>query len=113
VFREFLDYCNNVRENYFSKMGNKELGHKWFHRLIPLNGSKYVKIISSSVLMDKDSVPKDSDFSSKSAWAFVDKENGDIYKPATYSAPAKHARGNIFDKNTWKTISAFGPAYMR
>lgn len=26
---------------------------------------------------------------------FVDKTTGDIYKPASYAAPAKHARGNV------------------
>lgn len=30
-----------------------------------------------------------------SVYAFIDKKNGDILKPATYKAPAKHARGNI------------------
>jgi len=29
------------------------------------------------------------------AHSFVDMETGDIFKPATYRAPAKHARGNI------------------
>jgi len=32
---------------------------------------------------------------SRSAWAFVDKTTGDIFKPASYAAPAKHARGNV------------------
>lgn len=28
--------------------------------------------------------------------AFVDIETGDVFKPASYRAPAKHARGNIY-----------------
>ena len=27
--------------------------------------------------------------------AFVDKKTGDIYKPASWSSPAKHSRGNV------------------
>lgn len=27
--------------------------------------------------------------------AFIDKKTGDIYKPASWKAPAKHARGNV------------------
>lgn len=34
--------------------------------------------------------------SSGSVYAFVDKSTGDIFKPASWKAPAKHARGSIF-----------------
>src|SRR5436189_184485 len=34
---------------------------------------------------------------SGSAHAFIDATNGDVLKPAGWKAPAKHARGNIFD----------------
>lgn len=48
------------------------------------------------------------------AWAFVDKVSGDVLKPASWSAPAKHARGNIFDGNNGlRYIDAYGPAYLR
>lgn len=46
-------------------------------------------------------------------WGFVDRENGDIYKPAGLKAPAKHVRGNIFDKKTWTGFSWTGPQYLR
>lgn len=39
---------------------------------------------------------------------------GDIFKPAGYKGPAKHARGNIFDEsNGMKWMSEYGPAYLR
>src|SRR5512137_150403 len=49
-----------------------------------------------------------------SAWAFVDRRTGDILRPASWSAPAKHARGNIFDSDGgMRHMSWLGPAYLR
>ena len=49
-----------------------------------------------------------------SAHAFIDRTNGDVLKPATWRAPAKHARGNIFDnKNGLGSMGHYGPAYLR
>lgn len=31
--------------------------------------------------------------------SFIDRTNGDVLKPATWRAPAKHARGNINDRD--------------
>ena len=47
-------------------------------------GRKYAKITS-----------RDSGGSSGGVWGFVNMENGDLLKAASWSAPAKHARGNI------------------
>jgi hypothetical protein len=50
----------------------------------------------------------------RSVWAFIDKKTGDILKPAGYKAPAKHARGNLFDTfGGLKYVTAYGPAYLR
>jgi hypothetical protein len=39
---------------------------------------------------------------------------GDVLKPATYKAPAKHARGNVFDANNGLgTVEWTGPGYLR
>ena len=60
-------------------------------------------------------VAKDQGVSpSGSAWAFINTENGDVLKPASWKAPAKHARGNIYDAHGGtKTVGPYGPAYMR
>ena len=59
-------------------------------------GKKYAKLIHSG------------------AFAFVDLTTGDILKPATWSAPAKHARGNIRDEwEGMKFMGPYGPAYLR
>jgi hypothetical protein len=67
------------------------------------NGTKYTKVIR-----------KDTVGSSASVYAFIDKTNGDVLKPAGFNAPAKHARGNIFDEaNGLAHMSWHGPAYLR
>lgn len=39
---------------------------------------------------------------------------GDILKPATWSAPAKHARGNLFDATGGMgCMGVYGPNYLR
>lgn len=70
-------------------------------------GGRYYKIIRREVGQFAGS--------SRSVHSFVDKSTGDIYKPAGWKAPAKHPRGNIFDKDGGK--SALTPqgsvVYMR
>ncbi len=67
-------------------------------------GSKWVKIIEGS-----------------SVWGFVGKADGvhkglpmvegDVFKPASYKAAAKHVRGNIYDgKTNWYAWT--GPNYL-
>jgi hypothetical protein len=49
-----------------------------------------------------------------SAWAFIDKSNGDVLKADSATRPAKGARGNIFDEhNGMLRIGVYGPAYNR
>ena len=55
-----------------------------------------------------------TDLSRKQIHSFIDKLTGDVLKPATYKAPAKHARGNIFDvDNGLRTCNHFGPGYLK
>jgi hypothetical protein len=62
-------------------------------RLVPdliqvAGGRKYVKIVQKS----------DGGQGQTSVHSFVNTENGDILKAASWKTPAKHARGNIFEK---------------
>jgi len=53
-------------------------------------------------------------FRGNSVHAFVDMTNGDVLKPASWKAPAKHARGNIFDENNGLgSMGELGPAYLK
>lgn len=38
---------------------------------------------------------------------------GDIHKPAGFKAAAKHARGNVFNADTFKCAGPLGIAYLR
>lgn len=49
-----------------------------------------------------------------SVLAFVNTENGEIMKPASWRAPAKHARGNIFsDKKGMEAVQISSICHIR
>ena len=81
----------------------KKMGYDWSEVLSVDVGKRYVRVVKT-----------DSSGGRRSAFCFVDKENGDVLKTASWKVPAKHARGNIFDSdNGLKWISAHGAAYLR
>ena len=64
-------------------------------------GRKYIKIVVTSG-------------GSRSVYCFLDKV-GNIYKAATWKAPAKHIRGSVFDESySWgKALGMYGAAYLK
>ncbi len=49
-----------------------------------------------------------------SVHSFIDMETGDVLMAASFKAPAKHARGNIYDEhNGLKNMGPFGPRTLR
>lgn len=73
-------------------------------------GKRYIKIIKGVNVGGK--------MEQRSVFLFIDAKKGntygDILKVASYKAPAKHARGNVFDGN-WGvgSVGVYGPAYLR
>jgi hypothetical protein len=64
-------------------------------------GSRYVRVVREHN-------------QSRSVHTFIDKTNGDVLKSATWKAPAKHARGNIFnDDNGLNSVDHYGAHYLR
>jgi len=59
-------------------------------------GRKYAKLLSNN---------------GGAAWGFVDMTTGDLLKAASWSAPAKHARGNIASAEYGKNYVWTGPNY--
>ena len=45
-------------------------------------------------------------------YCFVDRSNGDILKAASWKAPAKHARGNIYAADPLAGVGQYGAAYL-
>lgn len=60
---------------------------------------------------------RNADGSDLSVYCFVELSTGDIYKPASYTKQAKHARGNIRrgDQSNWwnGTLNSVGVRYLR
>lgn len=67
------------------------------------DGRRYIRIDSIS----------DGGKGQRSVWAFIDKKTGDILRAAGYKAPAKHARGNLFDnQGGLGSLTPYGPKYL-
>jgi len=79
--------------------------YHWDEKLTVREGRRYDKIISEDI-------HDESHRNSRRVWGFVDKTNGDILKPATWKAPAKHPRGNIYENDCMQFVTYSGPAYM-
>lgn len=66
-------------------------------------GRRYIRIV-------KTSMPSKS----KSVHSFIDKTNGDVLKSASWKAPAKHARGNIYNNDFGlDNVNQFGANYLK
>lgn len=67
-------------------------------------GRKYYKLVQ---------IRKESN-RTESSHAFIDKENGNIYKPAGWNSPAKHARGNVNSEDFgFSAFGRYGVNYLR
>ena len=66
-------------------------------------GYKYVRIVRNGITDN-----------TKSAWGFIDKRTGDIFRAASWKAPClNHIRGNLYDAdNGLKHCHWTGPAYI-
>lgn len=59
-------------------------------------------------------VVKENGYGGSSAYCFVERETGNIYKPAGWKAPTtKHVRGNIYAENPLAGTGIYGTDYLR
>lgn len=64
------------------------------------NGRKYAKIIATA-------------YGQSHVYCFVNRENGDVLKAASFKTPAKHARGSIYaDDFGASSVNAYGAHYI-
>ena len=117
---EWLVKCQKVVDEHMRN-------YSWEEKLVIKKGRRYDKIVCNDV-GDKSRVVRgfsngvgDKSRVGCKVWAFIDKTNGNILKPATWKAPAKHARGNIYESpsrdgrkhdDSMQFIGCYGPAYM-
>jgi len=74
-----LMLCDALLDNFKSKNNSKTDGYKFYIE----SGRKYHRIIMETFA------------GSRGIHAFVDKKTGDVYKPASWKAPAKGVRFNL------------------
>ena len=72
--------CEALTQNYTSSHPNSD-PYKFYIE----SGRKYHKLIM------------ETNGNSRSVHAFVDKKTGEVYKPASFKAPAKHVRFNLLN----------------
>ena len=95
-----------------------ENGTANLYKFIVKKGRKYLKIINQQY---DDMGPNPSyEYRNGSVHAFIDRETGDVYKPASWNKPAKHVRYNLLERSDrnflfdWKNVGwAGGYLYMR
>ena len=95
-----------------------ENGTANLYKFIVKKGRKYLKIINQQY--DDMGAYATYQYRDGSVHAFIDRETGDVYKPAGWAKPAKHVRYNLLeriDRNflfDWKNVGwAGGYLYMR
>ena len=75
------EYCGSLEANYQQRYPNSSRDKEFKMQL----GRKYWKIVGTDI----DSNGKEW---SQGVHAFVDRNTGQVYKPASYKSPAKHVR---------------------
>ena len=102
-FETFLAGCQKVYDDYMDETfpTNPRV------RLVPAFGRKNVKINRHRI------VDGEVEKRPESVHLFVDMTNGDVLKAASFKAPAKHARGNIYnDDNGLGGVTPYGAKYL-
>ena len=100
-------YCDTLTENYkqhsismhqtFTSDWSKEQlesiknGTANLTKFVIKTGRKYYKIMQQEF----DTFRDRNEYREGSVHAFVDKNTGEVYKPASYNAPAKHVRYDL------------------
>ena len=78
-----LMLCDALEDNFKSRNKGKVAGYDApVYKFFIEEGRKYLKIVMDA-------------HGSKSVHAFVDKKTGEVYKPASFKAPAKHVRYDL------------------
>ena len=95
-----------------------ENGTANLYKYIVKKGRKYLKIVNQQ--FDDMGTNPTNQYRDGSVHAFIDRETGDVYKPASWNKPAKHVRYNLLERKDreflfdYKNVGwAGGYLYMR
>ena len=107
------------RSDYATKrLQEIENGTANLYKFVIKKGRKYLKIVNQQ--FDDMGPYATHQYRDGSVHAFIDRETGDVYKPAGYNKPAKHVRYNLLERSDrdflfdYKNVGwAGGYLYMR
>ena len=109
--REDGDYATKRLEEIENGTAN-------LYKFVIKKGRKYLKIVNQQ--FDDMGPYATYEYRDGSVHAFIDRETGDVYKPAGYNKPAKHVRYNLLERKhreflfDYKNVGwAGGYLYMR
>ena len=98
------------------RLNDIQNGNANLNRFRFIEGKKYYKV----VMQEFDTFQDRNEWRDTTVHAFVDKNNGNVYKPASWKAPAKHVRFNFCNKKDMLFLTdprcvgwAGGYLYMR
>ena len=90
--------------------------YKWDYKI----GKKFIKVFNLQYEEANEYYNRKGGYRAGSVTAFIDKNTGEVYKPASWKAPAKHVRYDLriikhreFLHNSKNTDWAGGHLYMR
>jgi|TARA_B100000073_G_scaffold6961_1_gene6045 hypothetical protein len=76
--------CEALLQDFKGRNNGRSCDYKFYIE----SGRKYHKVIM------------ETEAGSRSVHAFIEKKFGNVYKPASWKAPAKHIRFNLLDDNS-------------
>jgi hypothetical protein len=99
IVKTFIEKVNAERKDYYVKV---DMPNQWKELTVEI-GNKFIRLWDGTM-----------------CWGFISRvddvlkgapiKKGDLLKPATWKAPAKHARGNIIDGSA--RFGVYGPEYL-
>ena len=94
--RNIVDYRLPENHPYYKEQLQKiEDGtanlYKWDYKV----GKKYIKVFNLQYQESNDYYNRKAGYRQGSVTAFIDKNTGEVYKPASWKSPAKHVRYNL------------------
>ena len=90
--RHSVRMCQNFDSDYSKKqLESIKNGTANLTKFVIKNGRKYYKVMQREF----DTFHDRNEWTEGSVHAFVDKNTGEVYKPASYNAPAKHVRYDL------------------